>query len=92
LKETIVGENAKEKIEKAKKLTKLAKDSGTTLPLLALCWCLKNKNVSTVIMGASKSSQLKENLRAAEETEKLGDAIFEEVEKIVDNQPKQPAY
>ena len=33
---------------------------------LSIAWCLTNKNVSTVILGASKKSQLKENLSSLE--------------------------
>jgi len=42
------------RIEKVKKLTTLAGDLGMSMPLFALSWCLKNPNVSTVILGAQK--------------------------------------
>lgn len=92
LKEQTVGEQALHKIEKAKKLTKLAADMGTTLPKIGLAWCLKNKNVSTVITGASKISQLKENLTALETTALLTDDVLNKIELILENKPKQPAY
>ena len=47
---------------KIKKINKISKKLGIKLSQLAIIWCLKNKNVSTVILGASKLSQLKENL------------------------------
>src|SRR5690606_803569 len=56
----------KETLEKVKKLTVLAKELGMTMPQLGVSWCLKNENVSTVILGASKTSQLEENLIAAD--------------------------
>ena len=92
LKESTLGEDGKTKIEKTKKLTILAGDLGTNLPRLALAWCLKNKNVSTVITGASKTEQLKDNLQAIEVVEKLTDDIMLNIDKILDNKPKISAF
>jgi voltage-dependent potassium channel beta subunit len=46
---------------------------------LAIQWCLKNKNVSTVIIGASKLSQLKENLKSIDYSEIITDEIINEI-------------
>ncbi len=81
-----------ENLEKVKKLTELADDLGMTMPQLALCWCLKNEDVSTVILGASKVSQLEENLKAAEEKEKLDDEVLEKIEEILGNRPKESRF
>jgi voltage-dependent potassium channel beta subunit len=86
LKEATIGDEGKEKI------TLIANDLNTNLPRLALAWCLKNKNVSTVITGASKVEQLKDNLQALEVIEKLSDAVLLEIETILNNKPKQPAF
>src|ERR1700736_2531398 len=51
----------KDRIDKVKKLGTVAADFGISQALLAVAWCLKNPNVSTVILGASKESQLEEN-------------------------------
>ena len=67
-------------------------DLNTNLPRLALAWCLKNKNVSTVITGASKVEQLKDNLQALEVIEKLNDDVLLEIDTILNNKPKQPAF
>ncbi len=92
LKKEALGEGGKEKIEKAKQLTLLANELGTNLPRLALAWCLKNKNVSTVITGASKVEQLKDNLQALEVVEKLTEEVMLKIETILNNKPKHPAY
>ena len=51
------------KIEKVKKLASVAGDLSISLPQLALAWCLKNPNVSSVLTGASKPEQVTENMR-----------------------------
>jgi aryl-alcohol dehydrogenase-like predicted oxidoreductase len=61
-------------------LAAIAKDLGTSLPRLAIAWCLKNPNVSTVILGASKVEQLRENLGALD----LLDALTPKVMRALD--------
>ena len=92
LKESMTGELAKPKIEIAKQLGNLAQEIGTNLPRLALAWCLKNPNVSTVITGASKLEQLVDNIQAIEVVEKITPEILEKIETILGNKPKQPAF
>jgi aryl-alcohol dehydrogenase-like predicted oxidoreductase len=46
------------------KLGELAKELGCTTAQLAIAWCLKNPNVSTVITGASRVEQVAENMKA----------------------------
>ena len=53
------------------KLARIAADLGGTTAQLALAWCAKNPNVSTVITGASKQSQLAENMQALDLLPKL---------------------
>ena len=70
LKDQITRE-AKDKAGKVEKLEVIARDLGLSLAVFAIAWCLKNKNVSTVILGASKVPQLTENLQAIEAQSKL---------------------
>lgn len=72
-----------EKIEAAGRLEPLAKELDCSLAQLAIAWCLKKPNVSTVILGASKAAQVKENLKAAEVAEKLDDTWVKRIEKAV---------
>ena len=52
-----------DKLAKISLLNELSNDLGMSLPVMSIGWCLKNENVSTVILGASKMSQLKENMK-----------------------------
>ena len=64
---------------KIKKLSNIAKELNVSLAQLSIIWCLKNINVSSVILGASKVSQLKENLDSI----KYFDLITDEVMKSI---------
>ena len=76
-----------EKLEKVKLLKNLADEIGLSLPKFALAWCLKNPNVSTVILGASKEFQLKENFEAIESVSLLTSDVMERIETIMQNKP-----
>ena len=64
------------------KLAAIAKDLGTTLPCLGIAWCLKNPNVSSVILGASRVEQLTENLGALDVSVKLTPQVMKEIDAI----------
>lgn len=81
-----------EKIEKVKQLSKLAKELGLSMPKLAIGWCLKNPNVSTIILGASKSEQLKETLTTLHNLDKFDDEVMDKIELILDNKPQHPVF
>src|ERR1700733_10790731 len=71
----------KDRIAKAKELGSVAADLGISQALLAVAWCLKNPNVSTEILGASKERQLEETLTASEAAEKLTPDVLEKIEQ-----------
>lgn len=79
-------------LERARKLTSLAKELDMSMPVFAIAWCLKNPNVSTVILGASKTTQLIENFKALEAKEKLTDEVMTKIDELLQNKPKAPAY
>jgi voltage-dependent potassium channel beta subunit len=64
------------------KLAAIAKELGTSLPRLGIAWCLKNPNISTVILGASRVEQLTENLGALDDLQKLTPQIMRDVDAI----------
>jgi aryl-alcohol dehydrogenase-like predicted oxidoreductase len=73
-------------------LKALAQDLGISLPKLGVAWCLKNQNVSTVILGASKPEQLIETLAAADAVDLLTNEVMEKIEGILQNKPAHPPY
>ena len=83
---------AEKKLEKAKKLQELADQLNIPMAKLSLAWCLKNPHVSTVILGASKPEQLKENLTTLDILPQLTGSVMEDIEKIMGTKPVQPNY
>lgn len=83
---------SEQKLAKVSKLIQLADEIGTSMPKLAIAWALKNPNVSTVILGASKAYQLEETLASSEVCEILSHDIMERIEVILDNKPVHPPF
>ena len=88
LKSRFTDEKVKAQIEKVIKLASVAEIIGCTTAQLALAWCLLNPNVSTVITGASKPDQVRENMKAIEVVDKLIPDVIETIEEILDNKPE----
>ncbi len=84
LKESVLAE---QNLAKAQKLQGLADELGVPLAKLSLAWCLTNPNVSTVILGASKTEQLKENLTALEVVPLLTPDVLGRIEDIMQTKP-----
>ncbi|MBK7683905.1 MAG: aldo/keto reductase [Bacteroidetes bacterium] len=80
------------RLEKVKALKNISDSIDVSLSLFSLAWCLKNPNVSTAILGASKVSQLEENLKAIEVVEKLTDEIMLQVDEVMQNKPVLSEY
>jgi voltage-dependent potassium channel beta subunit len=80
----MVGElTDKAKNEAVAKLEAIAKELGCTLAQLAIAWCARNPRVSTVITGASRVEQVRENLEAADVIPKLTDAVMVRIDALV---------
>ncbi|MBP7809019.1 MAG: aldo/keto reductase [Bacteroidia bacterium] len=90
LKERTLGDQSR--IEKTKKLDALAKELGTTLPKMSIAWTVKNPNVSTTILGASKVEQLKETITSLEVLPLLTDEVMAKIETILNNKPVLAQY
>lgn len=63
-----------------RRLAPIAGDLGCTLAQLALAWCLKNPNVSTVITGASRPAQVVENMGALEVVPRLDAEVLARID------------
>ena len=71
------------KLEVTRKLAEVANELGVSMAQMSLAWVLKNPHVSTVITGASKLSQLKENMKAAEVKAQLTEDVMARIEEII---------
>jgi voltage-dependent potassium channel beta subunit len=90
LKNSVLGEKASERIEKVRSLSEIARELGCTTAQLALAWCLRNPNVSTVITGATGPEQVRENMGALEVVGRLTDGVMNRIEDILKNKPRAP--
>ena len=70
-KHMIDSERGQERMRKVSKYIDIAKDYDLDPIKLAIAWCLLNKNVSTVILGASNTMQLEDNLGSLDYMNKL---------------------
>jgi voltage-dependent potassium channel beta subunit len=70
--------------EKVRALKAIADDLGCPLAQLAIAWCACNPNASTVITGASRVEQLKENLRSLDMLERLDDEVMWRINEVAD--------
>jgi voltage-dependent potassium channel beta subunit len=90
LKERTMGDGTR--VEKTKALAILAKELSVSLPRLAVAWCVKNPNVSTAILGASRPEQLKETITSLDVLPLLTPEVMTKIEGILQNQPVRPMF
>ncbi|KAK1934154.1 putative voltage-gated potassium channel subunit beta [Phytophthora citrophthora] len=80
-----------EHVAMADQLKPIAAELGCTLAQLSIAWCVSNENVSTVLVGASRPEQLKENLKALLYVDKVTPEVKAKIDAIVQFVPKVPA-
>jgi len=83
IKDNFQSDEYRQRHDKVRELHDLSEDAGIPLVNMALCWCLKNQNVSTVILGASKQDQLKQNLESLNYSDQLDSALMESIDAIL---------
>jgi aryl-alcohol dehydrogenase-like predicted oxidoreductase len=79
------------KLPKIVALNEIAQEIGASLAQFAVAWCASNKQVSTVMIGATSIPQLQETLQSLEFVDKITPAIKERVEAIMQFQPQMHA-
>lgn len=72
----------KERIARTKALLPIAEDMGATLAQFSLAWCLQNPWVSSVITGASRVEQVRENMVAASLVDKFTPDVIASIDRI----------
>jgi aryl-alcohol dehydrogenase-like predicted oxidoreductase len=73
-------------------LKAVAQELGTTLPTLAIAWCISNLNVTTAILGATREEQLVENLKALEVYPMITQEVKHWMDEIMGTKPVLPQY
>lgn len=90
VRQNIESEMGQQQIAKVRRLVPIAEGLGVTMSQLAIAWCLRNPRVSTVILGASRVSQVHENLKALDVLPQLTDDVMAAIEEVLGNKPAQP--
>ena len=80
LQAAVLGDPAEDRLGKVRRFTALAAELGESPAQLAIAWCLRNPNVSSVILGASRVSQLEENLRALDVVSRVEETAWKKIE------------
>lgn len=88
LRRMLESEEGQKRLATTRELTAVADDLGITMAQLAIAWCVKNPNVSTVITGASRASQVTENMKAMAAAAQLDADVMAKIETILNNKPK----
>ena len=85
IKDSFESEEYKIRHKKVEKLQNLARQINIPLVNMAIGWCLKNNNVSTVILGASQTEQLAQNLETLNYVDSINDEVMAKIENILQN-------
>lgn len=81
-----------DKLARVKKLTEFAGQLNVPVATLSLAWTVKNPNVTTTILGATKKEQLTENLKALDVLPKLTAEVMQRIDDIMGTKPILPEY
>ncbi len=81
-----------EKLNKVRAYQELANELGCSMASLSIAWCVKNPNVTTAILGATKRHQLEENLKALDVLPLLTSEVMAKIDAIFGTKPVLPEY
>lgn len=79
-------------LNKVKGLAALAKELGISMAELSIAWTIKNPNVTTAILGATREEQLLENLKSIDAMAMLNDDVMQRIDEIVQTKPILPEH
>ncbi|MDR6095733.1 aldo/keto reductase [Stenotrophomonas sp. SORGH_AS_0321] len=82
LQDIVLGADGAARLQQVRRYTALAAGLGVAPATLAIAWCLRNPNVSSVILGASRVEQLLQNLQALELVDALDEEVWGQVEAV----------
>jgi voltage-dependent potassium channel beta subunit len=74
-----------DRLAKVRRLAPIAADLDCTMAQLALAWCVRNPNVSTVITGASRAAQVTENMKALDTVSKLTPEVLARIDAALED-------
>ena len=80
LQRLVVGNSEERRLQRAQRFVQVATQLGEKPAPLAIAWCLRNPHVSSVILGASGTGQLQENLAALELAGKYDEPVWRQLE------------
>lgn len=83
---------AADRMRKVEALKGVANQLNISMAKLSIAWCLKNPNVSTVILGASKIAQLKENLTVLDAVPLLTDEVMTTIDELMGTKPQLSVF
>jgi voltage-dependent potassium channel beta subunit len=81
-----------EKLERVKQLSLFANELGVPLAALSIAWIIKNPHVTTAILGATKTEQLTDNLKALEILPLLTPEVMVKIDDIMKTKPVLPEF
>ncbi|XP_041377448.1 voltage-gated potassium channel subunit beta-2-like isoform X2 [Gigantopelta aegis] len=87
LKDKVLGEDGRRQQAKLREIAIIAERLGCSLAQLAIAWCVRSDNVHCVLLGASSTDQLYENIQALQYVPKLTTNIMSEMDKLLGNKP-----
>ncbi len=89
LRERLESREGRSDLAKVERLAKVAAGLDVPLPQLALAWCLRNPDVSSVILGATSRAQLEQNLGALDVVDRLDAGAMRAIDVAVRDTPRE---
>jgi voltage-dependent potassium channel beta subunit len=83
---------SEDRIQRVNQLDTIASELGTSLPTLAIAWCISNPNVTTAILGATREEQLTENLKALDLYPQITAEVREKIDEVMGTKPVLPQF